>query len=229
MYARLFKIAIIACILFTVLSAHASPIRIDPLAHTDPFHFVFVTSGTRNASSGDIDDYNQFVQDAADAVGIGTSIGLTWRAIISTATVDAIDNVAITGPVYTLDDRLVANDANDMFDGSIANPINYDEMANVNVKSNVWTGSRWWGKGHIILPSNYYYAGNGATVTLGYAEFATDWWIQGHPEHHSTDYALFAVSSPLTVGLNPVPIPPGILLMASGLIGCAGLQRWFRR
>ncbi|MFK7910926.1 MAG: Ig-like domain-containing protein, partial [Akkermansiaceae bacterium] len=49
-----------------------------PWAEGDRYHLAFVTSGTRNATSGDIADYHAFVQAAAAAAGMG---GATWYCV----------------------------------------------------------------------------------------------------------------------------------------------------
>ena len=61
----------------------------------DEFRLLFVTSGARDATSSNIADYNAFVQDAAAAghSGIQDYSG-QFRALASTADVDAIDNTA---------------------------------------------------------------------------------------------------------------------------------------
>ena len=91
------------------------------------FRYVFVTSGTRNATSTNIADYNTFVNNAASTGSSTSTIPGAWTVIGSTATVNARDNTATTGtggvPIYRLDGALVANNYSDLWDGSIANPI----------------------------------------------------------------------------------------------------------
>ena len=77
----------------------------------DTYHLAFVTLGTRNGISADIGDYNTFVQGAADAAGIGVTESVTWKAIGSTATVDAKDNAVVSAPVYNLGPELVRKQA----------------------------------------------------------------------------------------------------------------------
>ena len=74
----------------------------------DQYRLVFVTSQQRDATSTNIDDYNEFVQSVADASPIVGSWGLEWKAIASTVTVDARDNIGAGPddqilPVYRLD------------------------------------------------------------------------------------------------------------------------------
>ena len=81
----------------------------------DSFRFLFVTSGTRKAESSDINDYNLFVQNAANGDGVDDTIkGFhgEFRAVASTPSVDARDNTATTGDgvaIYWLNGRKLAN------------------------------------------------------------------------------------------------------------------------
>ena len=50
----------------------------------DTYRLVFVTSTTRNATSTDIADHNAFVQGRANAGGIGSTVGMEWKALAST-------------------------------------------------------------------------------------------------------------------------------------------------
>ena len=93
------------------------------------FRLLFRTSGTRNAASTDIADYNTFVQTAA--AGGHADIqqySSTIRVLGSTAAVDARDNTVTT---YTADDKgvaiywlggaKVADEYEDFYDGSWSN------------------------------------------------------------------------------------------------------------
>src|SRR5208337_1543105 len=78
------------------------------LSPGESFRFVFVTDGTTNATSTNIADYNNFVNTQADGATYNGSV-VSWVAIASTATVNAIDNVGqapISG-VYLADGTLV--------------------------------------------------------------------------------------------------------------------------
>ena len=65
------------------------------LSPSDKFHLLFATSGTRDASSTDIDDYNSFVATAATAGHADIQqYGAWFKAVGSTADVDARDNTS---------------------------------------------------------------------------------------------------------------------------------------
>ena len=75
-------------------TAHAALVVHAGLNPGDAYHVIFVSPTERRATSPDIADYDAYVQAAANAAGIGTGIGLSWLAVGSTSTVDAIDHLA---------------------------------------------------------------------------------------------------------------------------------------
>lgn len=88
----------------------------------DTYRLTFVTSTTTNATSTDINTYNAFVQGVAAGAGLGS---VTWTAIGSTASVDAIDNTgmnpALNGPgepILLMNGlTVIADNYADMWDG----------------------------------------------------------------------------------------------------------------
>ena len=87
----------------------------------DKFHYIFVTSGTTDAYSSDITTYNSYVKATADIIGIGSGIGLTdWRALASTPTINASDNLAPlfndlnNVPIYNMGSDLVSSSLMDL-------------------------------------------------------------------------------------------------------------------
>lgn len=58
----------------------------------DQYRLFFMTSGERDATSTDIEDYNAFVQSHADSSPELAALGLNWKAVVSTPTVAARDN-----------------------------------------------------------------------------------------------------------------------------------------
>ena len=75
------------------LASSAAPITVPTdLNVGDQYRLAFVTSTTRNATSFTLSDYNDFVTEAAESVTELLALGTTWKAIGSTATVDARDN-----------------------------------------------------------------------------------------------------------------------------------------
>lgn len=110
------------------VAADAAPPNPADLPPGSTYHVAFVTSTTRDAASTDIADYNAFVQGRADAAGIGSSLGITWKVIGSTATAAANVNALVSGPVYGLDGVKIADDYADMWDGSLDSAIDRNEF-----------------------------------------------------------------------------------------------------
>jgi len=89
------------------------------------FRMVFVTSTTRDATSSNIADYNAFVTAAANSDPILSRLTgpdgqpVTWTAIASTSSVDAIVNTGTDGtmgdvPIYNLRWQVVADNNADL-------------------------------------------------------------------------------------------------------------------
>ena len=84
------------------------------------FRLLFVTSTKRDATSSDIGVYNTHVQNAANRNATLRPFKGEFRALISTATVDARDNTGTTGngfPIYWLGGEKVADHYGDFYDG----------------------------------------------------------------------------------------------------------------
>ena len=138
-----------------ISSAAQAAILLPSLTPGSQYRLVFVSSGTRNAALTNIADYNQFVNNAAQAsTNLNTALttaGLTpstinWKAIASTAAVNARVNTATQAtdtsvPIYRLDGAQVATGNVDLWDGAISNPIQYDQLGSLVGALQVWTGT----------------------------------------------------------------------------------------
>jgi len=190
----------------------------------DTYQLVFVTSTTRDATSSNINDYNDFVQDAADNAGLG---GVTWKAICSTRSnaglvVHARDNAVVSAPVYQLDGGLFATAAGfvDMWDGDLLRPISLTETLRRTTDMYVWTGSNSFGYGKVLFELgsmfNMCQVGDPFERSTGFdADKYCD--IYRH-------LPLYSLSSPLTVPIPEPIIPePGTLaLFGIGMLGILG-------
>jgi len=118
----------------------------DGLSPGDEFRYVFVTDGARDATSSAIEDYDNFVTNEANATGsLFFGEGLTFQAIGSTATVNAVDHIATGGSVdvpFVLvgGGRVAANSA-DFFDGQFLVNIDQSESGGAVAQVLVYTGS----------------------------------------------------------------------------------------
>ena len=191
------------------------------------YHLVFVTDGTRDATSSNINDYNTFVTNqvtgslqATELTNAGFNLGtITWKAIGSTGSVAARDNTGTnpssTGvPIYLIDGNRVANNNGDLWDGSILTPINRTQNDSPNIVSEVWTGTSNKGTADFSLGSFPSDKGSSSVVDGR--------WIADGGGLPSTSLRLYSMSSVLTVPTPAVSVPePSSLL---GYITLGGLM-----
>ncbi|GCA90274.1 PEP-CTERM sorting domain-containing protein [Microcystis aeruginosa] len=210
------------------------------LAPGDQYRLVFVTAGTRDATSTDINDYNTFVTNEATGgtPGIDTALDtaldaagfdpntITWKAIGSTASVAARDNTGTnpssTGvPIYLIDGNRVANNNADLWDGSLQHPINRNNLG-TSSDDYVWTGSDSVGLGAFQSE-----LGGIFQPFAGFSVETDAAWILADRLPWGYWFPLYAMSSVLTVPGNgnqpePVTVPePSSLL---GYITLGGLM-----
>jgi len=132
-------------LVIVVMAVFAAPAFAQP---AEPYRLAFVTLPVYQATETDIGVYNQWMQDEADAAGIGVGSGLgdgdtSWFVIGSTALVDARDNTGTnpssTGvPIYLTDmTTKVADDNADLWDGTV------DNIINTRADGSVTTGHLW--------------------------------------------------------------------------------------
>ena len=96
-------------------AAFVAPIGLNP---GDPYRLIFYTSDVIAGSSTDIATYDAFV--TAQAALAGDLPSLSWRAVASTLSVDAIDHLSCLGacasaPIYSIDGRFIASNAMALF------------------------------------------------------------------------------------------------------------------
>ena len=178
------------------------------LSAGDNYHLVFVTDGTTQAQSDQISTYNSFVNLEAERAGATTEgWNLDWRAIGSTASVNANVNASVTAPVYLLNGTLVADGFDDLWDGTIAAPISLDQFGNT-VVDRVWSGASFDGgpASFDATLGEFFIRTGEAGNTIG--------WIAGLLEEGPNDLnRMYAMSPQLTVSAVPEPgVVFGLLL-----------------
>ena len=171
----------------------------------DGFRLLFVTSGGRDATSTDIDDYNAFVQDAAAGghADIQPYSGL-FRALASTDAVDAIDNTATTHttaepgvPIWWLNGPKAADNYSDFYDDDWDHydPGRNESGSEVDFGANdrVWTGTEEDGEATINI------LGSISTVTVATPGVGTDLHFVGAAASSSEVWPLYGLSFVLYV------------------------------
>ncbi len=207
--------------------SHATPITVPPgLSPGAQYYLAFVTSGTRDALSPNIEAYDLFVNQQAALSTSQAVRDITWKAVGSTASVDAISHLQLAQfPIYLLDGAtVIATGGAALWSGNISAPINLDQNRQ-EVTSSVWTGS---------TPSGTGQDGNtlGAfEPVVGYSAFSSFRWVTYIQSPTSEFWPLYAVSEIQTV---PVPEPsslPGCVALALGaaVYGSRRVGRSFAR
>ncbi len=193
------------------------------LSPGDQYRLVFVTSSSSLTFSTDIATYNSFVDTVGDTV-----LPSDWTAIVSTGAVDARTNTSTdptppgpTGvPIYTLNDRLVANDYDDLWDGFLATPIEHTETGE-RLLTQVWTGSNPDG----TRRDGAYVGLVTSRVIAGSAQAQDNGWITFSLAVPGQAFPLYALSGVLEVPGASTAVPePDSLLLAS--LAAVGLLVW---
>ena len=172
------------------------------LAPGAKYYLIFIT-GTGNdltGQSSNISDYDAFV--TSQALQNSELSGITWKALGSTSTVSARDHLNIGDfPIYRLDNVRIANNATDLWDGSIATTGMTHQGGGILPNSFVWTGSNSDGT------TSSYYLGS-ATPVLGFTQYSDSNWINHrHDFPSSSSHRMLAVSQLLTVGGSGPAVP----------------------
>lgn len=109
----------------------------------ESFRFVFVTDGFMSPSSSNIADYNNFVNAQAGGATYDGSV-VSWSAIGSTSSVNAVDNVGQSdAPVYLADGTFITSSTTTagMWSGSLQNPIDEDLGGALKKNLAIYTGT----------------------------------------------------------------------------------------
>ncbi len=199
-----FTLVAIASLLICTTSCRLPYMHPPGLELGDQYHLVFVTSGTRDAESTNIGDYNSFVQTQAEASSLSLP-STTWKAIASTQGTSAIENVGSgSGPVYLVDaSTIVSSSIANLFNGTnLQAPINTTQDGNVIASLNfTWTGTAPGG----VSSDNPLGSRDPERGSLR----STDgqlWLTANDSELSSEGQPLYAISGPITVtSTNPVP------------------------
>jgi hypothetical protein len=195
--------------------AEAAPIFTVPpgLAPGTQYRLVFVTFDTTDATSTLISTYNTFVTTEANDSATLAGLGVTWTAIVSTAAVNAIDNIGTpSGAVYNLGGLEVATSTSAMFSPPLDKRINVDQFGNTVANNTViWSGT------HSTTGDEEATRGLGtSTPELGQVNTGAGWLTNAQAPNNTGLHPIYAISSVLTA---PAPEPGSIGLMGLGMAG----------
>ncbi|MGD9724417.1 MAG: PEP-CTERM sorting domain-containing protein [Pirellulales bacterium] len=206
----------------------------------DIYHRIFVTSGAYSVTSSDVvptdsssfggvaaADYN--VTLAAYQAGLipdwdGETI--FYRAILSTSTIDARDHVDVQGAVFNMQDELIATSETDLWDGTLANAVRYDEVGiSLQEDSRAWTGSTSAGTyGGAWTAGDWLVTGTGAWVGKPLATNGS--WLNQNLMGGSEPSHLYGISLPLTV--VPEPSSGALAGLGTAILAVAICRRAIR-
>jgi hypothetical protein len=236
---KIFSLLVLAIVGPAPIALKASVITIPPgLAPGSQYRLVFVTAGTTPATSTSIAYYNAFATAQADQNPQLASLDTTWTAIVSTPSVNAVDNIGTdnTTPLYGLNGDLVATSLDYVFSvGVLSSTISINQLGSSYTGPEtcpgvtepclpVWTGSL--GDGTENDPA--FTLGGGNPWYGNSLETSSNWIEKGNPGGNSFDYPLYAISGDLVVpGPSTIPEPTTFGMITSVLIAFAGVS--FRR
>lgn len=108
-------------------------------------HRIFVTSERYDGNLGGLSGSNS-ADAKCRARAKAENLGGSWQALLSDSNVDARDRVTVDARVLNLNGDKIADDANDLWGGSIDRPVDFDETrTDISTGQNrddwVWTGS----------------------------------------------------------------------------------------
>lgn len=204
----------------------------------DKYRLAFVTIGTIDATSSDIEVYNNFANAQANINPDLQALGTSWRAIVSTVNVNAIINTGtdpiLEGvPIYELAGRLVASDYADLWDGTLdprasISPTQTGDggipyLNDNNQSRHTWTGTDPYG--NTISP-----LGGASEPSFGDPTTGGPRWIYettrgGPTDPHATLNHIYVISDELSY--TPVPEPSTVFagVFSLGVIGMSFLRR----
>ena len=200
----------------------------------DTFRVVFLTDGTTLATSSNIDYYNTFVNTQAGSVTYDGQ-AVTFTAIGSTSTVNAIDNIpgSSSAPVYLVNGTEVASSTTTatggLWSGTIMSPIDLDLAGKTGPLVPVWTGTQASGIGSPDVPLGGTNTSLGLAVSVvGDPASVNSTWVDLIDGPNAVNSSpMYGISEVLTVAQS-VPEPSSAVLIVTGL-GVGLAVAWARR
>jgi hypothetical protein len=182
----------------------------------ESFRIVFDTDGTTLANSTSIATYNNFVNAQAGGATYD-GVAVTFAAIVSTSSVNAIDNVGQTQtPVFLADGTLVTTSttSSGLWSGSLLHPIDEDLSGTLQSPLSIWTGTN--SSGTAATPLGSAKIG-GTDPTLGFSDLTNAEWVDNSHIFNSNTFASeYAISEVLVVA-GAVPEPSTLLMTGVGI------------
>ncbi|MEN0109348.1 MAG: hypothetical protein AAF805_01370 [Planctomycetota bacterium] len=217
---RLARLAGVAATL--AAAAHGAALAQPPvppgLVAGDKYHLVFATDFVHGISTntfvpaldfpafGGLDAADWIVTQAAwrggwvNSPNQGFNFDQQYTAVLSSSTTNAIDRLAITAALYNPAGERLAADEADFFDGSLENPVGFDQFGNP-VTGVVWTGTNNVGlrTNNNVCGANWNNNSSGLGGTIGFVQNTGSPFSGAGTQACNQAARLYGVSPELTV------------------------------
>ncbi len=187
------------------------------LAPGERYRVLYVTSSLTTASSSSIDYYNAIVESSASIGTVTSLLGLRWKALASTESVNAQDNTGAVATdispisVFNTAGQLLATSMADLWDGNLLREVFFNENGGAEV-ANTWTGTDEFGNTTCPLGSI-----SCAGIRYGSSAELDANWISDHIASSSLPLALYGLSDEAVIA-HTVPEGSTIAFVAIGML-----------
>lgn len=157
---------------------------------------AFVTSDFLSADFGGLANADLICQSLANAAGLST-IGTprTFKAWLSTSTVDAVDRITSDGPWVNLNGLKIADNKADLIDGSLFSSIRQDENGTPELMRNVFTGTNESGAATVNTCLDWTSVDVGDSATHGVSSLTNAGWTSSSTRSCNSNLSLYCLEN----------------------------------
>jgi len=181
--------AVILILLFSPLHAEDKfnwPMFVPATIYNPPkYLYVFVTSSTHSANFGGLSGADTICQNLANSAGLPGTY-LAWLSD-STGSPSTKFNTS-TVPYVNTRGQIVANDWNDLIDGTLVNAISYDENGNSSVVADTFTNTLSDGTNNTLTNACANWTSNSEFANVGSPIATNENWTNMGTRGHNLGY-----------------------------------------
>ena len=214
-----------ALALVTPETAFGSILQPDGLPPGARYRLVFTTAGLTDATSRDINYYNNFVNAQARVRGsVVQNLNVGWSAIVSVRGINARDNTSTRPsqfgvPIYLVDGSTkIADNYPDLWDGTIDGTISRDQFLR-RTSGSTWTGTDQNGLRYVGFDNADWSLGSRPAITGGPNSTGDDWIQQALVGHIEGVGSIYAISGTLIAIPEPTALALAAMLTGWGMMG----------